>query len=44
MLLVEVTAVYCKKHMKHKNILCGQNAEFKYAKIGAYSNHCTWKG
>jgi hypothetical protein len=32
MLFRETAAVYCENHMEHTNTLCGQNAEFSYAK------------
>jgi hypothetical protein len=30
MLFREIMAVYYENHTKHKNILCGQNAEMEY--------------
>jgi hypothetical protein len=40
MLFEETVAVYCEKHMKHTDTLCGQNAEFWYVKAGGtYTNH-----
>jgi hypothetical protein len=32
MLFRETNAVYCENHTKHKDTLCGQNAEFQYVK------------
>jgi hypothetical protein len=29
---------YCEKHMKHTNVLCGQNAEFSMLKQMIHSN------
>jgi hypothetical protein len=44
MLLIETVAVYCENHTEHTNSLCGQNAEFRYAKAGGtYSNHWVLK-
>jgi hypothetical protein len=41
----ETVAVYRKNHMEHTNTLCGQNAEFWYAKAGGtYSNHWALEG
>jgi hypothetical protein len=34
MLFRETVAVYCEKHTKHINALCGQNVEFYYVKVG----------
>jgi hypothetical protein len=32
--------IYCESHTKHKNTLCGQNAECWYVKArGTHSNH-----
>jgi hypothetical protein len=45
MLYGETVAVCCENHMEHKNILCGQNAEFWYVKTGGkYRNHSSLKG
>jgi hypothetical protein len=30
----EKVAVYCENHTEHTDILCGQNAEILYAKLG----------
>jgi hypothetical protein len=41
----ETVAVYCRNHMEHTDTLCGQNAEFRYVKVGGtYSNHQGLKG
>jgi hypothetical protein len=34
MLFREIIAVYCENHTEHTTTLCGQNAEFIYAKAG----------
>jgi hypothetical protein len=34
MLFRETVAVYCENHTEHTNTLCGENAEFCYAKAG----------
>jgi hypothetical protein len=40
MLFRETVAVYCDNHTEHTNILCGQNAEFRYVKAGStHRNH-----
>jgi hypothetical protein len=45
MLFRETVAVYCGKHTEHTNTLCGQNAEFLYAKVGGtYSNQWAVEG
>jgi hypothetical protein len=31
---METAVVYCEDHTKHTNTLCGQSAEFYYAKAG----------
>jgi hypothetical protein len=32
----EITAVYCKNHIAHKNNLCGQNVQFLLSKPVAH--------
>jgi hypothetical protein len=45
MLFVEIVAVDCENHTKHTNTLSGQNAGFKYVKIGGmYSEDWALKG
>jgi hypothetical protein len=45
MLHSKINTVYCENHMKHMSILCGQNAEFLYVKLGGtYSNHWALRG
>jgi hypothetical protein len=45
MLFTETVPVYSENSKKHRDTLCGQNAEFKYVKAGgAYSNHWILKG
>jgi hypothetical protein len=46
MLFRDITAVSFENHVKHTNILCGQDAEvYQYVKAcGTYSNHWALKG
>jgi hypothetical protein len=44
MLFGETIAVYLESHIKHKNTLCEQNAEFWYVEAGGtYNNHWALK-
>jgi hypothetical protein len=41
----ETIAAYSENHMKHLNIICGQNAEFLNSEAsGTYSNDCALTG
>jgi hypothetical protein len=42
MLFREIITVYCENHVKHINILYGQNTEFLNVEESVmFSNHCT---
>jgi len=37
----EIIRIYCESHKKHKNTLCGQNADFLHATAyGPYAGLC----
>jgi hypothetical protein len=44
MLFVETVAVYCGNHTEHTDTLCGQNAEFLYAKLSCTCNERSLSG
>jgi hypothetical protein len=44
MMFGEIIAAYCENHIKHKNTLYGQNAEFWYIKAcGIYGENWALK-